>query len=557
MSTKKLLLSGNEAVAQGAWEAGVHVGCGYPGTPSTEILESLSRYSEVKCEWSVNEKVALEVAIGASFAGARSMVTMKHVGVNVAADPLFTASYTGVEGGLVVVTADEPNMYSSQNEQDNRHFAIAAKLPMFEPSDSSEALAFTRYAFEMSENFDTPVFLRTVTRLSHSKSPVTTGDRIDRPIKGFTSKPAKHVMIPANARVRRQDVEHRMLKLSAAAETHPANRIEKGCGKIGVITSGISYTYVKEVLPDADILKLGLVYPLPRRMIEDFAKSVKTLYVIEELDPFIETQIKSWGLSVIGKEIFPATGEFSPDILRKSLNIESASLSKRSQISFLEVPERRPRLCPGCPHGHVFSVLKEKGLIVAGDIGCYTLGTLPPYEVIDTCLDMGASITMAQGIGLVNAENNSSVKVAAVIGDSTFAHSGITGLLNACWNKRDGLFVVLDNGTTAMTGMQPNPASGERLGREDAPKLDYCYLSKAFNIPADNFAVVDAYNKSAITETLDTMIEKSGVRLLVIMGLCVIEMQKLKKLGKLEQKKTVRRNLSTDEIKCAGGGNVE
>jgi indolepyruvate ferredoxin oxidoreductase alpha subunit len=554
------LLSGNEAVALGAKEAGCTIGCGYPGTPSTEILEALSLYQDIYCEWSVNEKVALEVAVGASLAGARALVTMKHVGVNVAADPLFTAAYTGVKGGLVIVTADEPDMYSSQNEQDNRNYAKAAKIPMLEPSDAEEARRFTRLAFEMSESFDTPVFLRTTTRLSHSKSivgainqsPLYESPLHESPLQtsGFVRNPSKYVMIPSHARVRRRELEKRWEALRVAAESHLANREESGPGDIGVITSGIPYTYVKEALPFASILKLGLVHPLPRKQIENFAKSHKTLYIVEELDPVIETQVKSWGISCIGKEIFPSMGELSPDAVRAALGLEEPRDLKRSAIS---IPDRKPGLCPGCPHGHVFSVLRNKGMIIAGDIGCYTLGTLPPFEVIDTCLDMGASITMAQGIDLATMKGAVRPKIAAVIGDSTFAHSGITGLLNACWNKRDGLFIVLDNATTAMTGMQPNPMNGERMGREKAPCLNYAYLARAFNIPDENFLIVDAYDKDAVSFAVNYLSEKFGVRLLVVFGLCVIEMQKLRKLGTLEEKKSFRRGLLSQKADCNGG----
>lgn len=539
------LLSGNEAVALGAWEAGVAVGCGYPGTPSTEILEALSRQPDVYTEWSVNEKVALEVGVGASLAGGRALVTMKHVGVNVAADPLFTASYTGVRGGLVVVTADDPEMHSSQNEQDNRHYAIAAKIPMLEPSDSQEAREFTKLAFELSEAHDTPVFLRLTTRLSHAKSLVHPfpGDapvRTPAPIEaGFVKDPGKYVMIPGHARVRRRAVERRMAALGELAETHPANRIDAppNSAEVGIVTSGIPYTYVKEVAPDASVLKLGLVHPLPRRLVEEFAGSVQRLYVVEELDPVIETQLRAWGIDCIGKDAFPAIGEFTPGIVAAGLG--RATPSERKTPRF-PVPVRRPGLCAGCPHDHVFAELRRKQLIVSGDIGCYSLGVLPPYDAMDTLLDMGASLTMAQGMDIVAPEHQRG-RIAAVIGDSTFAHSGITGLLNAIWNKRDGLYIVLDNGTTAMTGMQPNPMSGERIGREDAPGVDYEHLARAFHLPAENFAMVDAYDTGAISAAIDTLAEGSGVRLLVVLGLCLIESGKLKKIEKLDGKKAARR----------------
>lgn len=547
------MLSGNEAVALGAWEAGVAVGCGYPGTPSTEILEALATQPEVYTEWSVNEKVALEVGVGASLSGGRTLVTMKHVGVNVAADPLFTASYLGVRGGLVVITADDPSMHSSQNEQDNRNYAIAAKLPMLEPADSQEAREFTRLAFELSEAYDCPIFLRMTTRLSHSKSlvadfPNGVPERGESPVsRGFVSDPGKYVMIPGNARKRRVAVEERMTALTTAAASHWANRIEWPEGfqpgaderaKIGIVTSGIPYTYVKEVAPDAAVLKLGLVHPLSPELVAQFAEQVETLYVVEELDAVIETQLKSWGIDCIGKEVFPAIGEFTPAIVASGLgrNVDEP------EHSDFAVPPRRPGLCAGCPHDHVFNELRRKGMLVSGDIGCYSLGVLPPYNAMDTLLDMGASLTMAQGMDIMLPPEQRG-KVAAVIGDSTFAHSGITGLLNAVWNKRDGLYIVLDNGTTAMTGMQPNPMSGERMGREDSPGVDYELLARSFGIPSESIGMVDAYDTEGISAAIDDLAERSGVRLLVVLGLCLIEGQKLKRLSKLDAKKATRREL--------------
>ena len=542
------LLSGNEAVALGAWEAGVAVGCGYPGTPSTEILETLARQPEVYTEWSVNEKVALEVGVGAALAGGRALVTMKHVGVNVAADPLFTAAYTGVRAGLVIVTADDPDMHSSQNEQDNRNYAIAAKVPMLEPSDSAEAREFTKLAFELSEAHDTPVFLRLTTRLSHSKSlvdafPDGAPVRTPAPIEpGFVADPRKYVMIPGHAKLRRRALAERWVALEELAETHPANRIESsdaGPAPIGVITSGIPYTYVKEVAPDLPVLKLGLVHPLPRRLVEEFAASVERLYVVEELDPVIENRLRSWGIDCVGKGAFPAIGEFTPTIVAAGLGVDTGVEALAPAI---EVPVRRPGLCPGCPHDHVFNELRRHDMIVSGDIGCYSLGVLPPYNAMDTLLDMGASLTMAQGMDVV-APPDQKGRIAAVIGDSTFAHSGITGLLNAVWNGHDGLYIVLDNGTTAMTGMQPNPMSGERIGREEAPSVDYELLARAFHLPAENVGMVDAYDTGAISAAIDELAPRSGVRLLVVVGLCLIEGQKLKKLDRLTGRKDLRREL--------------
>ncbi len=550
----KKLLSGNEAIALGAWEAGVAVGCGYPGTPSTEIIEALHELPDVYTQWSVNEKVALEVGIGAALAGGRALVTMKHVGVNVAADPLFTAIYTGTNAGLVVITADDPSMHSSQNEQDNRHYALAAKAPMFEPADSAEARQYTKWAFEFSEEFDTPVFLRTTTRLSHSKGVVADVDLDAKPARhpvGFHRNAAKYVMIPANARVQRVDLADRLRRQELAVESHPANRVETADhnpDRVGVITSGVPYTYVKEVLPHADVLKLGIVNPLPMNMIRTFAADHDTVYVIEELDPIIETQLKAAGIDCIGKEVFPDIGEFNPESLRRCLGLpEQATI-----VHDVDVPRRIPGLCAGCPHGTVYDELRDRGMIVSGDIGCYTLGGLPPYSVLDTCIDMGASITVAQGMDAVYGDAAERPMIAAVIGDSTFCHSGMTGLLNACWNKHDGLYVVLDNGTTAMTGTQPNPSSGERIGHENAMVLDYRLLAKAFGIPDENVAIVDVHDRQAIHEALDDLTERTGVRLLVTMGLCVMEAKELHKIGKLDEKKAWR-ELELQPV-CNSGG---
>ncbi len=538
---ERRLMSGNEAIARGAWEAGVAVGCGYPGTPSTEIIEALVTYPDVYTEWSVNEKVALEVGIGAAYAGGRALVTMKHVGVNVAADPLFTASYTGVNAGPVVVTADDPSMHSSQNEQDNRHYALAAKVPMLEPSDAAEARAFIRAAFVLSEQFDTPVFLRTTTRMSHSKSVVEVDET--PPVRhevGFVPNPGKYVMIPANARGRREVVAQREAALAEAVETHPLNRVERAGdapAPIGVIVSGVAATYVREVLPEADLLVLGIVHPLPRRLLEAFVAEHETTYVVEELDPIIETQLAAWGLAVHGKDTFPSVGEFSPDVLRRALGLPLTP----GPASALPVPPRPPGLCVGCPHSNVFSTLNQRGMIVSGDIGCYTLGVLPPYNVMDTCVDMGASITMAHGMDAVyRSAGGERPTIAAVIGDSTFAHSGITGLLNAVWNGADGLYIVLDNGTTAMTGTQPNPLSGERIGRENAPVLSYPLLAQALGIPEANVAIIDGHTQAEIDDALDRLSTRSGVRLLIVVGLCVIEAKELRKIGKFAEKKQWR-----------------
>ncbi len=534
---QRLMMSGNEAIALGAYEAGVMVGAGYPGTPSTEILETLTGYQGVYTEWSVNEKTALEVGLGAALAGARSLVTMKHVGLNVAADPLFTSVYTGVRGGLVIVNADDPDMHSSQNEQDNRNYARAAKLPMLEPADSDEARRFTALAFEISERFDTPVILRSTTRISHSRSPVTpTGERRTREgAPRFERNLKKYVMIPAHARARHQAVEARLLALTEFAETFPENRIEPGRGGFGIVTSGIAYEYVREVFPDAPVLKLGLVWPLPGQLIARFAAGLETLYVVEELDPFLETEIKAMGIGVRGKVFLPRTGEFSPDLLRRAFREEGGTEAGAAGLrSNLRLPPRPPTLCPGCPHRTVFKILGRLGVTVSGDIGCYTLGVLPPFQAMDTCVEMGGSIGLAQGIeiaeGFGRAEGTEGAgRTAAVIGDSTFAHSGLTGLVNAAYNGRRILVIVLDNSTTAMTGMQPNPFSGERLDGKPAPAVDYRTLAAAAGLADSDVAIVDAYKPKEVEEAINRFLSARRLSLLVVKGPCIIWKRKKEK----------------------------
>ena len=479
MNQKRLVLSGNEAIARGAFESGVKVASAYPGTPSTEILENLAQYREIHAEWAPNEKVALETAMGASFGGARSLVVMKHVGVNVAADPLFTLSYTGLRGGLVLVTADDPEMHSSQNEQDNRNYAKFAKVPMLEPGDSQEAKDFTLMAFEMSETFDTPVMLRTTTRVSHSKSIVVQGEPKTPPIRpAIVKDPVKFVMLPANARKRHPVVEKRTKDLAAFAETFPGNRIEWGELKVGIITSGISYQYAKEVYPQASYLKLGMVYPLPAGMIRSFAAGVETLYVVEELDPFIEEQIRAMGIAVKGKEAFPLCGELNPNLAEKGLKGKEV-VTPTEPVP--DLPPRPPIMCPGCPHRGIFSILSKLKLFVTGDIGCYTLGFLPPLSAIDTCVCMGASIGHA--LGLDKALGPEALgKVVAVIGDSTFLHSGITSLMNVVYNKGAVTLIILDNRTTAMTGRQDHPATGFTLQEEETFRVDLVKLVKALGV---------------------------------------------------------------------------
>lgn len=473
----KEILSGNEAIARGAFEAGCLVASAYPGTPSTEILENTLKYDGIDSSWAPNEKVALEVAIGASFGGGRALCTMKHVGVNVAADPLFTLSYTGVRGGLVLVAADDPEMHSSQNEQDSRNYARFAKVPMLEPADSQECKEFTRLAFELSEKYDTPFMLRSCTRISHGKSVVTLGERVTGlPQPQLTKNPAKLVMLPGNARVRHPLVEQNLVNLSSDSVEMPINRLELRDSSIGVITAGICYQYVREVLPDASTLKLGMVHPLPHDLIREFASSVDRLYVVEELDPFIEDQIKAMGIAVIGKEIIPLCGELTPGRLRSAFGLPQPDV-----ILAEKMPGRPPNMCPGCPHRGVFYTLNQLKAYVTGDIGCYTLGFMPPLSAMDTCVCMGASIGMATGVTKV-VSSEEKKKVVAVIGDSTFLHTGINGLMDMVYNNSPATVVILDNSITAMTGRQDNPASGFTLMNEPTHAVNIPMLCKALGV---------------------------------------------------------------------------
>jgi indolepyruvate ferredoxin oxidoreductase alpha subunit len=473
----KEILSGNEAIARGAFEAGCRVACAYPGTPSTEILENTINYKEIDSSWAPNEKVALEVAIGASFGGGRALCTMKHVGVNVAADPLFTLSYTGVNGGLVLVTADDPEMHSSQNEQDNRNYAKFAKVPLLEPSDSRECKEFTRLAFELSEQYDTPVMLRTTTRISHSKSLVELGERVtDLPEPKLVKNAAKLVMLPGNARLRHPLVEERMARLSVDGSTMSINRLELRDKAIGIITSGVCYQYVREVLPNASTLKLGMVHPLPHDLIRELSAKVDRLYVVEELDPFIEDQVKAMGISVTGKAIFSLCGELTPGRIRTAFGLPEAAPSQAEKL-----PGRPPNMCPGCPHRGVFFALNQLKAYVTGDIGCYTLGFMPPLSAMDTCICMGASIGMATGVTKVVSPDEQK-RVVAVIGDSTFLHTGINGLMDMVYNQSPATLVILDNRITAMTGRQDNPASGFTLMDEPTNRIDFPLLCKALGV---------------------------------------------------------------------------
>jgi len=473
----KSLLIGNEAIARGAWEAGCTVATAYPGTPSTEITEMIAKYDDIYSEWSPNEKVSLEVAIGASIAGARAMASMKHVGLNVAADPLFTASYTGVNGGLVIVVADDPGMHSSQNEQDSRNYARASKVPMLEPSDSQECKDFMKEAFTLSEVFDTPVIVRLSTRVSHSLTVVELGEKEDYKIKDYVKDMNKYVMMPAMARARHVVVERRMEALRGFADSTDLNEITWGDRKIGIITSGIAYQYVKEALPGASVLKLGMVYPMPDELIKEFAAGIETLYAFEELEPFIEEHVKTLGIQIVGKELFSIMGELNAHLIKeKILGVDSEIAQQGEQI-----PVRPPVMCPGCPHRGMFYVLKKLKLIVSGDIGCYTLGALSPTDSMDACVCMGASIGMAHGFDKARGYDFSK-KTVAILGDSTFIHSGITGLIDVVYNKGFSTVIILDNSITGMTGHQQNPSTGKTIKGEDAPKVDFVKLAEAVGV---------------------------------------------------------------------------
>ncbi len=516
---ERAILSGNEAIARGAYEAGVKVASAYPGTPSTEILENMVQYPSIDASWAPNEKVALEVGIGASMGGGRTLVAMKHVGVNVAADPLFTLSYTGVKGGLVLVTADDPELHSSQNEQDNRNYAKFAKMPMFEPADSQEALIFTRLALETSELFDTPVFLRTTTRISHSKSIVTLQDPVGKlPETGLERNPAKFVMLPGNARRRHPLVEERLTRMEEWACRQPFNRVEKGTGdgRIGVITAGVSYQYAREVLPEADILKLGLVYPLPKALIRDFAARYQTLYVIEELDPFIEEQVLAMGIQVKGKALFPLCGELTPGRVAQGLSNQAGKAYYKHDET---LPGRPPSMCPGCPHRGVFYALNRLKAFVSGDIGCYTLGFMEPLSAMDTCICMGASIGNATGLSKVLAPQERS-RVVAVIGDSTFLHTGINGLMDMVYNNAASTVLILDNRITAMTGRQENPSSGYTLMGADSYRVDMEELCRALGV--HHVRVIDPYQVTATHKALEEEMARDEVSVIIARRPCML-----------------------------------
>lgn len=483
---------GNEAFARGLYEAGVTVCSSYPGTPSTEITEAAAKYNEIYCEWAPNEKVALEVAAGASIAGARTFCAMKHVGLNVAADPLYTFSYTGVNGGCVIGVADDPGMHSSQNEQDSRHHAIAAKVPMLEPANSSEAKEFVRMAYDLSEEFDTPFIVRMTTRISHSQSVVELCGRDEHPLKEYVKNAAKYVTLPAHARKLHVKVEERTQKLIEFAETSPLNRVEMNDTKIGIITSGAPYQYSKEVFgKNASYLKLGMVNPLPVKLIKDFASECDTVYVIEELDDIIETHCKKIGVDVKGKEIFGFLGEFSQAVIAEKLLGEKKEFTEFSE----NVPVRPPVMCAGCPHRGVFYVLSKLKCVVSGDIGCYTLGASAPLNAMDTTICMGASVSGLHGMNKARGAEFEK-KAVAVIGDSTFMHSGITGLVNIAYNATNSTVIILDNSITGMTGHQQNPTTGYNIKGDPAAKINLEALCKACGI--NRVRVVDPYKMSEV-----------------------------------------------------------
>ena len=496
MSTKTIML-GNEAIARGAYEAGVKLSSAYPGTPSTEISEYLAKYDEVYTEWAPNEKVAAEVAIGASIAGVRSLACMKHVGLNVASDPLYTFSYTGVGGGSVFVVADDPGLASSQNEQDTRMIGRASHVPVLEPSDSQEAKDFLKFAYEISEAYDTPVILRTTTKLAHSQSAVTLCERTEVADKEYSRNPQKFVMMPANAIGRHLAVEARETKMAEDAKDFPVNKTEIRDKKIGFITCGIAYQYVKEVCPEASVLKLGLVNPISKPLVDAFMNEVETVYVFEELEPVIEEQVRAWGYTVKGKECFTRQGEYSANLLRRVLFGKDEAVFEKK-----DAPNRPPILCPGCPHRSVFSVLNKLKIHASGDIGCYTLGAVAPLGVIDTTICMGASISALHG--MEKARGKEFIKNwVAVIGDSTFLHTGINSLINMVYNKASGTVMILDNRTTGMTGHQEHAATGKTLKGEDTYAIDLAALCRAVGV--QNVIEVNSFD----VKTLETVVSES------------------------------------------------
>ncbi len=513
---KKLML-GNAAVARGAYEAGVRVVSSYPGTPSTEITENIVQYNEIYAEWAPNEKVAAEVAIGASIGGARAMSCMKHVGLNVMADPVFTVSYTGVNGGLVFCVADDQGMHSSQNEQDSRHYAMASKIPMLEPSDSAECKEFTKLAYELSEEYDCPMFLRLSTRVSHSQSIVELEDRKGDELKDYKKDPAKYVMMPGNAIKRHVFVEERLRRMEEYAETAAINKTIDNGSSIGIISAGIAYLYAKEALGDkADYLKLGMVYPLPTKLITDFAAKHDKVYVIEELDPVLETHCRSLGIEVIGKEAFTLLGEYTPRMIAKAvLGEDGGEVTELTE----QIPVRPPVMCAGCPHRGTFYVLKKLGLNVCGDIGCYTLGAVAPLSSIDTTICMGASVSAALGMAKARGEEFAK-KTVSVIGDSTFIHSGITGLIDIVYNKGINTVIILDNSITGMTGHQDNPTTGYTIRGEETKQVNLLTLCKAVGV--EHVVVADPFDLKGFEAVVKEEIQREEPSVIIAQRPCAL-----------------------------------
>ncbi|HAR86995.1 MAG TPA: indolepyruvate ferredoxin oxidoreductase subunit alpha [Clostridium sp.] len=533
---KKVIMTGNEAIARGAYEAGCHVASAYPGTPSTEILENFALYEGVYAEWAPNEKVGFEVASGASIGGARVLTTMKHVGLNVAADPLFTMAYEGVNGGFVVVTADDPGMHSSQNEQDNRFYAPHAKVAMVEPSNSQECIDYMKEAYEISEKFDTLVLFRVTTRISHSKTVVEVGDKQAVEVKPYEKNIKKYIMTPGHSKIKHYEVEERLEKLRQYSNTTKLNRMEMGNTKIGIITSGISYEYCREVFGDnASYLKIGFSYPLPDEMIKEFASKVEKLYVVEENDPYLENSVKALGISCIGKEVIPICEELNPDIIRRGILGEENKITYTADTN---PPSRPPVLCPGCPHRGIFyAVSKYKDVIASGDIGCYTLGMNAPLSVTDTVICMGASISA--GVGMERASivaNREDKKVFAFIGDSTFFHSGVTGLIESVYNNTPIVTVILDNRITGMTGHQENPGTGKTLQNREAPMVDIEALVLACGIKKENIKVVDPYKIEETSKAVKEAHDSTEPFVIITKQPCALIKDVLKKRANLKCK---------------------
>lgn len=545
----KLLMTGNEAIARGAYEAGVKFASAYPGTPSTEILENVAIYKEnIVAEWATNEKVALEAAIGGSIAGARTMASMKHVGVNVAADPLFTFSYIGVNGGMVLITADEPGMHSSQNEQDNRNYAKFAKIAMFEPATSQEAKDMFKEAFEISEKYDTPVLFRVTTRLCHSKGIVECSDRVEVPIKEYIKNPQKNLTVPAHARVRRVDIEERMKKLLDYSNNTHLNNYEINDTKIGIVASGMCYTYAKEVFKDdASYMKLGFTNPMPIDKIKEFASKVDEIYVIEENDPFIEEQLKANNIKCHGKDIFPSYGEMTPDVIRKALfGKTNDTIEYNKEL----VVNRPPGLCAGCPHrGFFYELGKRKNVMVTGDIGCYTLGFAPPYNAMDTTICMGASLSSAHGAQKVfNMKENNKMRVVGVLGDSTFFHTGINSLLDVVYNKGNSISVILDNRITGMTGHQQNPGTGYTLQGDVTSEVNIEELVKACGVK--HIRTINPNNLSQVKETLDWAFNLEEPSVIITRWPCALKKFSKQDIEEFNNPFTSKCSVDTD--KCIG-----